>query len=102
MQDMEIWAVYKQDKATCSAYISACAGVGLLLGTLMEPFMPPFTAKLLHQLGLSSTPLLNDELIARAANPSTLIPPGHSIGEEEPKPLFRKITEAEVAELRGR
>lgn len=35
-----------------AAYISACAGVVLLLSALLQPFMPSFTAKLLAQLGV--------------------------------------------------
>lgn len=36
-----------------AAYISACAGIVLLLAALLQPFMPSFTAKLLQQLGAS-------------------------------------------------
>ena len=53
LQETEIWVAYKQDKEAAAAYISACAGVVLLLATLLQPFMPSFTAKLLAQLGAS-------------------------------------------------
>jgi hypothetical protein len=36
-----------------AAYISACAGIVLLLSALLQPFMPSFTAKLLAQLGVA-------------------------------------------------
>lgn len=40
-----------------AAYISACAGIVLLLAALLQPFMPSFTAKLLQQLGVQQVSL---------------------------------------------
>jgi methionyl-tRNA synthetase len=43
------------DLALChspAAYISACAGIVLLLAALLQPFMPSFTRKVLAQLGV--------------------------------------------------
>ncbi|KAL4436391.1 hypothetical protein ABPG77_009953 [Micractinium sp. CCAP 211/92] len=101
-QETEIWVAYKQDKDACAAYISACAGVVLLLSALLQPFMPSFTAKLLAQLGVEQLPLLTDDLVKAAANPAALLPAAHPIGASEPTPLFRKITDDEVAQLRAR
>ncbi|KAI3430770.1 hypothetical protein D9Q98_009182 [Chlorella vulgaris] len=101
-QETEIWVAYKQDREAASTYISACAGIVLLLAALLQPFMPSFTAKLLQQLGVQQPPLLTDDLVKAAASPATLLPAGHPIGAAEPTPLFRKITEDEVAELRAR
>lgn len=36
-----------------AAYISACAGIVLLCATLLQPFMPSFTRKVMEQLGVS-------------------------------------------------
>ncbi|PRW21084.1 putative methionine--tRNA ligase [Chlorella sorokiniana] len=101
-QETEIWVAYKQDKDACSSYISACAGIVLLCATLLQPFMPSFTRKVMEQLGVSQVPDLTDDLVQRALNPAALLPAGHPIGAAEPTPLFRKITDDEVAQLRAR
>lgn len=101
-QDTQIWVVIKNDREECGTYISACAGIATLLAALLQPFMPSFTAKLLSQLNLGEALPLTDDLVARASNPATLLPAGHQISATEPKPLFDKILEAQVAELRAR
>lgn len=101
-QDNAIWRVYKENPAAARSYISACTGLAALLAALMQPYMPSFSQKLLAQLGMAQAPLLTDDLVAKAADIGRLVPAGHKIGTEEPTPLFRKITDAEVEDFRQR
>ena len=45
---------------------------------------------------------LTDDLVVRAANPATLVPAGHQIAAEDPKPLFSKLSDELIVELRAR
>lgn len=162
---------YKTDKDAAGTYISACAGLVLLLASLLEPFMPSFTAAALAQLGVDKVsrgtgvlaecvqavrlhfswlacvlcpdghacsrpgqgvsssaalhrgrlpparkqphpfrprpgtypqPLaLSGDVVDKAGSPASILPAGHELGTE-PVPLFRKITEEEVAQHRAR
>lgn len=101
-QETEIWKAVKEDRTAAAAYISACVGVVIVVAALLEPFMPSFTAKALGQLGLDAVPALTDDLVDKVKGIANLVPAGHKIGAAEPTPLFRKITDAEVAEFRAR
>lgn len=107
-QDNEIWVAYKINPDAAAAYISSCAGLCLLIAILFRPYMPSFSDKLAAQLGINinspveDLPGLNDDLILAAKNPATLMPAGHCITQQDPKPLFRKITDEEVAVFRQR
>lgn len=101
-QDTEIWAAYKTDLPAASAYISACAGVVALLAALLEPFMPSFSRNLLKQMNLSASLMLTDEIVEQSKSIADLIPVGHVISTQEPKPLFRKILESEIEEMRSK
>lgn len=100
-QETEIWKVIKEDKEAAAAYISACFGTLVILASLLEPFMPSFSKKLLDQMNLSSGPGLGDNLVAIAQSVADVVPKGHTI-LKDPVPLFRKITDDEVAELRAK
>jgi len=103
-QETEIWKAIKEDRHAAAAYISACVGIVALLAALLEPFMPSFTKNVLKQLALTQIQLLplTDDLVQRVANISHLLRQGHRIASEEPSPLFRKISEAEVEEFRAK
>jgi len=101
-QDNAIWRVFKENPAAARSLITACAGLAALLAALMQPYMPSFSAKLLAQLGMAQAPLLTDDLVTKAADIGRLVPAGHKIGAEEPTPLFRKITDAEIEDFRQR
>ena len=101
-QETEIWKAVKEDRTAAAAYISACVGVVIVVAALLEPFMPSFTANALKQLGLHAAPALTDDLMDKVKDIANLVPAGHKIGAAEPTPLFRKITEAEVADFRER
>lgn len=103
-QETEIWRVVKEDRGTAGAYISACMGIVAILAALLQPYMPTFTQSLLKQMGMEEAQVLglDDGLVERTKRLVDLVPAGHTIGKEEPKPLFRKITDAEVEDLRCR
>lgn len=103
-QDTEIWAKYKTDPDTAATYISACAGVVLLIAIVFRPYMPSFSDNLLAQLNIKGEemPGIDDALVTAARNPAALLSAGHQLSEIEPKPLFRKIQDEEVASLRVR
>lgn len=103
-QETEIWRIVKEDKGVAGAYISACVGTVAILAALLQPYMPSFTLNLLKQMGMTESDVecLDDDLVERAKRLVDLVPAGHRIGKDEPKPLFRKITDAEVEDFRGR
>ena len=101
-QETEIWKAVKEDRAAAAACISACAGVVALVAALLEPFMPSFSANALKQLALPAPLPLTDDLVGRVADVANLVPAGHEMAVEEPTPLFRKITDAEVEAFRER
>lgn len=104
-QETEIWKVIKEDEAAGAAYISACVGTVAVMATLLEPFMPSFTVKLLKQLNLPRAPAMGgseaDGLVARCLSIGTLVPAGHKL-KDDPTPIFRKITDEEIASFRER
>jgi len=101
-QETEIWKVLKEDRAAAGAYISACFGTVVLLASLLEPFMPSFSRKVLEQINLSDLVMLDEDFEAKAINIGNLIEVGHKISSKEPVPLFRKITDDEASALRQR
>jgi methionyl-tRNA synthetase len=101
-QETEIWKVLKEDRAAAGAYISACFGTVVLLASLLEPFMPSFSRKVLEQINLSDLVTLDEGLEAKVAKIGDLVEAGHMISSKEPVPLFRKITDDEVSALRQR
>jgi methionyl-tRNA synthetase len=100
-QETEVWKVIKENKDAAAAYISTCFGTVVVLASLLEPFMPSFTIKVLEQANLSSPLALGDDLILKALDIGTLVPQGHRL-LKDPTPIFRKITEDEVQSFRER
>lgn len=104
-QETEIWKVVKEDEATGAAYISACVGTVAVIATLLEPFMPSFTVKVLKQLNVPCALAMGgsegDGLVAMCQSIGTVVPGGHKL-KDDPTPIFRKITEEEVASFRER
>lgn len=100
-QETEIWKVVKENRDAGAAYISTCFGTLVVLAALLEPFMPSLTAKLLDQMNLDSCPRLTDDLIDKCKLLGDIVPEGHKI-VKEPVPIFKKITDEEVSELRAR
>jgi methionyl-tRNA synthetase len=99
-QETEIWKAVKEDRASAGAYISACVGIVAIAASLLQPFMPSFTAKCLEQLGMENPLAMTDDLVEKVKDIANIVPAGHTLDTKEPSPLFRKITDAEVAEFR--
>jgi methionyl-tRNA synthetase len=99
-QETEIWKAVKEDRSAAAAYISACVGIVAVAASLLQPFMPSFTSKCLEQLGLENPLAFTDDLVEMVKDIANVVPAGHTLDTKEPTPLFRKITDAEVAEFR--
>jgi len=99
-QETEIWKAVKEDRTAAAAYISACVGIVAVAASLLQPFMPSFTAKCLEQLGMDNPLRMTDDLVEKVKDIANVLPAGHKLDTKEPTPLFRKITEAEVAVFR--
>ena len=73
--------------------IGVCCNLACLLSALIAPFMPSTTKELRGQLGLTQKDYgYIPEVV------SIMIQPGHTIGK--PSPLFSKIEDKKIAELR--
>lgn len=97
LQDSQFWKLYKEDKPSCAIVLKTSVGLVHLLATLLEPFMPSFSHKVLAQLNLPVSTLSlveeNDEL-ERAYKPWMLVQSGHSIGS--PEPIFAEMKDDEM------
>ncbi|GBG92400.1 hypothetical protein CBR_g55333 [Chara braunii] len=98
-QDSKFWELYKKNPERCATVIATAAGLVRLLATLMEPFMPTFSATVLGQLNLPSSSLsLTDADVAAVSKLWELIPAGHRIGK--PEPIFAEMSNEEVTAFR--
>nr|DAD23988.1 TPA_asm: hypothetical protein HUJ06_025451 [Nelumbo nucifera] len=103
LQDSQFWKLYKDDQASCSIVMKTSIGLVYLLASLLEPFMPSFSAEVLKQLNCPQTQLsLCDEKgdVERAKKPWEILPAGHEIGV--PAPLFKELKDEEVQYFRER
>eukprot|EP00271_Cylindrocystis_brebissonii_P015479 TRINITY_DN38386_c0_g1_i1.p1 TRINITY_DN38386_c0_g1~~TRINITY_DN38386_c0_g1_i1.p1 ORF type:complete len:1047 (-),score=186.67 TRINITY_DN38386_c0_g1_i1:369-3509(-) len=101
LQDSLFWKLYKENPPRCAIVLRTAAGLVHLLATLLEPFMPSFTDKVLAQLNLPPSSLtLCDETgdVARASRPWEILPRGHRIGQ--PEPIFAEMPDEDVAAYR--
>lgn len=103
LQDSQFFKLFKDDRARCDIVLRTAVGLVQLLATLLEPFMPSVSRKILVQLNRpESTLALTDEAgdVARAARPWELVPAGHVIGR--PEPIFAEMLDEEVERFRVR
>ncbi|GAB2210012.1 hypothetical protein Droror1_Dr00015262 [Drosera rotundifolia] len=102
LQESKFWKLYKEDKPACAIVMRTAAGLVYLLASLLEPFMPSFSLKVLSQLNMppESQLSLSDEIkgIEKLKNLWELIPAGHKIGT--PEPLFKELKDEEVETYR--
>ncbi|CAN6475926.1 unnamed protein product [Victoria cruziana] len=101
LQESQFWKLYKEDSTSCSIIMKTSVGVVHLLASLLEPFMPSFSFKVLQQLNLPYDSLsFCDEKgdVGRARQPWDILPAGHKIGL--PEPLFFEMKDEEVDEYR--
>ncbi|XP_031504508.1 probable methionine--tRNA ligase [Nymphaea colorata] len=103
LQESQFWKLYKEDKTSCSIVMRTSVGLVHLLASLLEPFMPSFSVKVLQQLNLPCETLSFCEEngnVGRARRPWEIIPAGHKIGQ--PEPLFVEMKDEEVEKYRER
>jgi methionyl-tRNA synthetase len=93
IQDQELWALQKTNPGRASTVIFVTSNALRLVGLLLEPFMPSFSAKLYEQMGLTRTArdetLL--EVILSAGSSEvllSLVQAGQKIGSVAP--IFRQ------------
>ena len=94
LQEQQLWTMKAEEqKDRSNAVIFVAANVLKLVGLLMEPYMPSFSAKLYEQMGLPSTEsngVLRTVAEGDATVILTLVPAGVSIGT--PQPIFKTRT----------
>lgn len=95
MQHTKPWVLFKEDPELAGHVCGILANLVLVLCTLMEPFMPSFTDKVLSQLALDRSLLSLETPLFRF-----LIPENHAIGK--PFTIFSKIDSAQLKELRAK
>jgi methionyl-tRNA synthetase len=55
-QDSKFWKLYKEDPPACAVVLKTAVGLVHLLATLLEPFMPSFSHKVLLSVVFPSPP----------------------------------------------
>ena len=93
IQDQELWALQKTNPGRASTVIFVTSNALRLVGLLLEPFMPSFSAKLYEQMGLTRTArdetLLEGILSAGSSEVLlSLVQAGQKIGSVAP--IFRQ------------
>jgi methionyl-tRNA synthetase len=56
LQDSKFWKLYKEDPPACAVVLKTAVGLVHLLATLLEPFMPSFSHKVLLSVVFPSPP----------------------------------------------
>ncbi|KAL3681854.1 hypothetical protein R1sor_024810 [Riccia sorocarpa] len=103
LQDSKFWKLYKEDQAACAVVLKTSVGLVHLLATLLEPFIPSFSHKVLAQLNLpASTLTLSDDKgdVERAYRPWEFVPANHRIGS--PTPIFSEMKDDEMEGFRAK
>lgn len=100
LQESQFWKLFDEDANACAIVVKTAVGVVHLLATLLEPFMPSFSRKVLQQMNLpvETCVWLADGDAERASRPWSLVPSGHTIGD--PEPIFIELTDEEVERFR--
>ncbi|CAG5136637.1 unnamed protein product, partial [Candidula unifasciata] len=95
MQANKPWVLAKgsaEEKKRAGSVVSLCAEVSCLLSVLLQPYMPSTSAIIQEQLHAPPTiNVITGDFLA-------FLPPGHKIGT--PSPLFQKIENATISELK--
>ena len=90
LQEQEPWELIKKDKARCDQVMNIAVQALQLLCTMMEPFMPSFSAKIYEQMALKRTEK-QDKLLSHVGKSAdqlrNLVPAGHKTGVAAP--VFR-------------
>ncbi|KAL4183770.1 hypothetical protein AMTRI_Chr11g156760 [Amborella trichopoda] len=103
LQDNQFWKLHKTDPTSCATVMKTSVGLVHLLASLLEPFMPSFSRKVVAQLNLPCESLSICKQkgdAARERRPWDIVPAGHKIGK--PEPLFFEMKDDEVNDYRER
>jgi methionyl-tRNA synthetase len=96
LQANKPWELIKTDKARCGVVMNIAVQIVRLLTSLLEPYMPAFSRKVLKQLNitLDGPNTIEDSFNLQA------VPAGHKIGT--PEVLFTKLDNERTNELKAR
>jgi len=101
LQETAPWVLAKKDPKRCQQVMNIAMQALNLLASMLEPFMPSFSAKLYEQMNLKRTQL-HETLLKHVKESKDiiykLVSAGHQISE--PKPIFREISDQEMEELK--
>ncbi|KAL6057084.1 methionine--tRNA ligase mes1 [Balamuthia mandrillaris] len=92
LQDQKPWVLLSENRKRCEVVCAVAVNVVYLLARLLEPYIPHFSEMVLHQLALPHG-LIPDRFAFE-------VPAGHVI--RTPLPIFKELTEEEVAEIRSK
>eukprot|EP00761_Pharyngomonas_kirbyi_P012980 gb/GECH01013007.1/.p1 GENE.gb/GECH01013007.1/~~gb/GECH01013007.1/.p1 ORF type:complete len:775 (+),score=156.05 gb/GECH01013007.1/:1-2325(+) len=93
MQENKPWELAKNDMPRCAKVINLGAQIVYLLSTLLSPYMPSLSTKILDQMNMKPQTFIPETL-------EFSVPSGHPIGT--PAPLFKKIDNKTVKALRAK
>jgi len=102
LQDNKHWDIAKTDPEHAGGVLLGALGLTAVLASLVQPYMPSLTRKILAQMNLDwdECTRLDAAFIDRTHDLSACVPQGHVIGA--PAPLFQIISNERVEELRAR
>lgn len=106
LQETKPFDLIKTDKTRADQTVNTAVQALHLLSTMLEPFMPSFSAKIYNQLNLQRTQKQEVFLAGMGENQDQdivkireLVPAGHKIGQ--PAPIFRNIADEEINKWRA-
>ncbi|XP_044761926.1 methionine--tRNA ligase, cytoplasmic [Coccinella septempunctata] len=97
MQSNQPWVLLKgteEEKIRAGTVIGVCSNIVCFLSIMLSPYLPETSEKIRKQLNVDELNLFGRTGIAN------FLPEGHVIGE--PSPLFTKIEESQIEELKKR
>jgi len=86
LQENKPWDLLKTNPERCGTVVAVALNLTKSLAALLEPYMPPTSAKIYSQLNLPHAQIKDEFTLD--------IPSGHEIGT--PQVLFKKLEEAEI------
>lgn len=102
-QDQKPWELIKKDIKRCHQVVNIATNALFFLCSILEPFIPSFSAKVYEQLNVKRTErdeTLYEYVLGDPTKILTLIPAGHQIGN--PQPIFREIKQDEIDSFKSR
>ena len=93
LNDKEPWRMIKENSLKAATTMYIAIQIVKAIAVMLYPFVPESSLKLLRMLGYNV-----DERKLKWEDAITEIPPGHKINK--PKPLFRKLSDEDIEQLR--